>query len=235
MARFPIFCLCLLIGINYVSCVSDHVVTKTQGSALTTQNTAMFNGHGTTIFEGKVFYLPLTNTTKIYRTFPAQTETILRSIYEWVLLFASSYLVYATIVEIGDIHSRRQATDGQCNFVSYRKTKSGFEKKNEGSRPLIVTAGWGTNTDTQSGGGKHDFSSSWGQTEKGSKRERDNDNRASGKNGKENSDDRHGTVQPRLKPRIDEDQCECWEASKHDKQCSGRKVLNPHGGYLSKF
>ena len=125
----------LLIGIGYVSCVSDHVVTKSQVSVQTIQNAAMVNWHGTTTFEGKVSYLPLTNTTRIYGKdtkiflFPAQTETILRSIYQWILLFASSYLVYATIVEVGGIQRRMRANAGRCNFVSYRKTKSGVEKK----------------------------------------------------------------------------------------------------------
>ena len=108
-------------------------------------------------------------------------ETILISIYQWILLFASSYLVYATIVEVGGIQRRMSVNAGRCNFVSYRKPRSGVEKKGEDSRPLIVTAAWGTKPDTHSGGGRHDFSSGWSNTEKGSKREKNNDDQDSGK------------------------------------------------------
>ena len=45
MARFPMLCLLLLIGIGYVSCVSENVVTESQVSVQTVQNSAMVNWH----------------------------------------------------------------------------------------------------------------------------------------------------------------------------------------------
>ena len=98
-----------------------------------------------------------------------------------------------------------------------------------------MTAAWGTRTDTQSGGGKHDVSSGWSYTEKGSKRERNNEDQDSGRNEKENDEDRRRTTKANLKQALDKGQCECREASKHDKQCSGMKSLDENGGFLSNF
>ena len=162
-------------------------------------------------------------------------ETILITMYQWILLFASSYLVYATILEVGGIQRMMSVNAGRCNFVSYRKPRAGTEKKGKDSSPLMVTAAWGKKPDTHSGGGRQDSSSGRSNTEKGSKRERNNEDQDSGRNGKENNEERRRTIQSNLKQPVDEGQCKCWEASKHEKQCSGMKILDAHGGYLSQF
>ena len=124
-------------------------------------------------------------------------------------------------------------SDGAILFHIASQTKDPRRKVRTADHLHIVTAAWGTKPDMHSGGGKHDFYSGWSNTEKGSKRERNNEDQDSGRNGKENNEERRRTIQSNLKQPFDEGQCECWEASKHEKQCSGMKPLDAHGGYLS--